>query len=401
MLRTLCIALVCLAPIPGAIAQLGGGPVFDEAWRLVRDEFYDPGLHGVDWEAVRAEMLPLAERAGSPAHLSAVINGALDRLHASHTAHYHAGQAAYHELLDVFSAPGEVWYIGIGVATTITEGRIFVADVYDGGPAHRAGLLAGDEIVSVEGEPWADADSFRDREGVATTIALRRDGPDEPPRTLRVIPERIQPHALFLSGIAGSARTIPHGDAAIAYIRVRSYASREYHEAVMDLVRGDLAGADALVLDIRGGWGGANPSYMSLVNPVVPTVAFKPRAEEWRTFDDAWHKPVVLLVDGGSRSGKEILAYAYRKHGLARLVGERTAGAVLGGKPLSLGDGSLLYVAVSDVLVEGERLEGVGVDPDVHVARELPYSGGRDPQLAVAVAEAARLAAERVRAQDR
>jgi hypothetical protein len=68
------------------------------------------------------------------------------------------------------------------------------------------------------------------------------------------------------------------------------------------------------------------------------------------------------------------------------------------GRPFVLQDGSLLMLAVSDVLVDGERLEGVGVDPDIVVPRELPYSAGRDPQLEAALDEAARLAAQATQA---
>ena len=53
---------------------------------------------------------------------------------------------------------------------------------------------------------------------------------------------------------------------------------------------------------------------------------------------------------------------------------------MLAGRPFVLSDGSLLYLAVADVLVDGERLEGVGVAPDIEVARDLPFSNGKDPQ---------------------
>jgi carboxyl-terminal processing protease len=56
-----------------------------------------------------------------------------------------------------------------------------------------------------------------------------------------------------------------------------------------------------------------------------------------------------------------------------------------------LRDGSLLMIAVADVQVDGERLEGIGVEPDLAVPRDLPYSAGRDPQLEAALTEAARL----------
>jgi carboxyl-terminal processing protease len=74
-----------------------------------------------------------------------------------------------------------------------------------------------------------------------------------------------------------------------------------------------------------------------------------------------------LLINGGTRSGKETIAYGAKKHRLARLVGERTAGAALFGVPFCLSDGSHLLLAQSDGRVDGERLEGVGVAPDIEV----------------------------------
>jgi carboxyl-terminal processing protease len=94
-----------------------------------------------------------------------------------------------------------------------------------------------------------------------------------------------------------------------------------------------------------------------------------------------WRKPVVMLVNQGSRSGKEILAYGFKKYGIGTLVGTKTAGAVVGGRAFLLDDGNLLYLAVVDVLVNGERLEGKGVIPDVEVPFPLEYARGKDPQI--------------------
>jgi len=80
-------------------------------------------------------------------------------------------------------------------------------------------------------------------------------------------------------------------------------------------------------------------------------------------------------------SGKEMVAFALKRHKRATLVGQRTAGAVLAGAPLFLSNGDLLYLAVMDVEVEGVRLEGTGVDVDVEVPDVLPYAEGKDPQL--------------------
>ena len=72
-------------------------------------------------------------------------------------------------------------------------------------------------------------------------------------------------------------------------------------------------------------------------------------------------------------------------------------GAVSGGRPFPLADGSLLYLAVQEVRIDGERLEGAGVAPHIEVAFELPYAAGEDSQLEAAVGEGARQAVERRR----
>jgi carboxyl-terminal processing protease len=87
-------------------------------------------------------------------------------------------------------------------------------------------------------------------------------------------------------------------------------------------------------------------------------------------------------------AGKEVVTYGLKRHGV-RVVGTRTAGALLAGRGFLLRDGSLLVLAVSDVRVEGERLEGRGVMPDVVVPFRLPYAAGHDPQLEAALAERA------------
>jgi carboxyl-terminal processing protease len=104
-----------------------------------------------------------------------------------------------------------------------------------------------------------------------------------------------------------------------------------------------------------------------------------------RELDFQWRKPVVMLVNNGSRSGKEILAYGFQKYKLGKVIGTKTAGAVVGGSPFLLKDGNLLYLAVIDVLVDGERLEGKGVIPDIEVPFPLEYAQGKDPQLEKAV----------------
>ncbi|MEM9388637.1 MAG: S41 family peptidase [Pseudomonadota bacterium] len=141
---------------------------------------------------------------------------------------------------------------------------------------------------------------------------------------------------------------------------------------------------------MRDGWGGAGLDYLNLFRDPIATTTSRTRDGTVDDYDGVWGKPVVPLVvvplvNERSTSGKEMFAYGFRKLSLGPVVGSRTAGAVVGGSPRLLPNGDLLYLAVVDVAIDGERLEGVGVHPDVVVERPIPYAAGADPQLEAAV----------------
>jgi carboxyl-terminal processing protease len=161
-----------------------------------------------------------------------------------------------------------------------------------------------------------------------------------------------------------------------------------------ELIADRFAAADAMILDFRDGWGGCNPDFLNYFNTVPPVLALIDREGNRRVSDPQWRKPLYILINGGTRSGKEVVAHAVQREMLGLLVGVRTAGFVVGGQPFLLSDGSLLYLAVMDAEVDGERLEGVGVAPDVEVADQLDFAQGADPQLERAV----ELAVEQCRA---
>lgn len=93
-----------------------------------------------------------------------------------------------------------------------------------------------------------------------------------------------------------------------------------------------------------------------------------------------------MVVNEGSRSSKEILAFGFQQHKIGPLLGSKTAGAVLAGSPFLMQDGSFVYLAVANVFVnEKQRLEGKGVTPDINVPFSLEYAQGVDPQKEQAV----------------
>jgi carboxyl-terminal processing protease len=371
---------------------------FDQVWELVRDRFYDPHLNGLDWQAERARFGRQAASARSREDIALVINAMLGKLGASHTHFYTPEDPAYYQLADIFVGAlehrgldrvfprGEVSYPGIGIFVEAdSQGRTFVTGAIEGAPAHEAGVLLGDEIVSVDDRPFHPVDSFRGKVDRPVSLQIRRTS-GATPIAISVPPADLHPNEMFLRGLKASARIIASGGAKIGYVRVWSYANRRIQSALEDLMSdGPLKDADALVWDLRGGWGGAQPEYLDLFNPRSPTMKITGRNGETGFVDVKWRKPVAMLINEGTRSGKEVLAYGFKEYRLGELIGHRTEGAVLAATAFLIGDDGLLLLAVEDVVVDGERLEGVGVTPTIEVPFDWRYAAGGDPQLDRAV----------------
>lgn len=369
--------------------------IFDEIWQTVRDHFYDPTLRSLDWTAVGEKYRPLAA-AASEEERSAVLNRMLAELAASHTGHYTPADPAYYQLLDIFSGAlrrglrqvfpsGQVTYPGIGMFTRRIGDKTFISGVLDGLPAAKAGLQVGDELLAADGAPYHPIRSFTTKVNQEVTLQVRR-SPDGPPQDVVVVPEQLKPNEAFLQAMQESARIIHADGVKIGYIHVWSYAGTQYQRLLeRELFSGTLKEAEALVLDLRDGWGGAQAQYLDPFTAQGPTVTMVDRDGDVSVSNVKWRKPVVMLVNGGTRSGKEILAYGFKKYGLGEVIGTRTAGAVLAGRAFLLSDGSLLLLAVADVRVDGQRLEGVGVTPTIEVPFAVEYTQGKDPQLERAI----------------
>ncbi|MHC4617377.1 MAG: S41 family peptidase [Planctomycetota bacterium] len=96
-------------------------------------------------------------------------------------------------------------------------------------------------------------------------------------------------------------------------------------------------------------------------------------------------------MNSGSRSGKELLAYGLKKWGKAVLLGQRTAGYVTGGNRKRISDDSFLYYGACMKVVDGKRLERIGVEPDIEVTFDVRFAAGKDIQLERAKDEMVRL----------
>ncbi|HEX5715034.1 MAG TPA: S41 family peptidase [Thermoanaerobaculia bacterium] len=334
----------------------------NEVVGLVRDRFMDAGKAARWAEKHEGYADGIRDRSAFRDETRRI----LAELETSHTQYYIPGDPGYHDLLAIFESflkrDPKTESVGLAMANG------FVVRPFAGGPAAKAGLRRGDRIVAQKQEGSEVILEVQSRQG-------------EPSRTIRLTPRLVSPKEEWLEDQRAGSRVIEHKGRRIAYAPLWSCASEEHQDLLEEALQGDLAGADALVIDFRGGWGGCNTTFVQIFDPAAPDLTRIDRDGKRTAYSASWRKPVAILIDGGVRSGKEVVSRALQRSKRATLVGERTAGAVVAGQINLLSDGSLLYLAVHDVEVDGERLEGVGVKPDVQVPAGLEYAEGRDPQL--------------------
>lgn len=370
--------------------------VFAQVWQTVNNNFYDAKFNGVDWKAMREKYKPQAERAKSNQEFATIINQMLSELRASHTRYYTQDEPAYYQLLGIFQPrsqelqqqlkkffpQGKISYTGIGMFTKDINGKTFVSAILDGSPAAKAKLKVGDQLLSVDDRPFQPIKSFIAKTGQKVKLRIQRSPDPKSQQEIIVTPQVLDATTMFLDAQAASTQVIERQGKKIGYTHIWSYAGDQYQQQLEEeLFYGRLKDADGLVLDLREGWGGAYPNYLNIYTANGPSLTSIGRDRQPNKSNYQWKKPVVMVVNQGSRSGKEILAFGFQQYKIGKVVGSKTAGAVLAGRPFVMQDGSVLYLAVADVLLDdNQRLEGKGITPDINVPFSLEYAQGADAQ---------------------
>jgi carboxyl-terminal processing protease len=368
--------------------------LFEEICRIVEENYYSPALVRDKFPLLKATCRDLIETTADQTQFSKHVNSMLAGLNSSHTYYLSPKDYEYYQLAavfekipvvqKVFQGKGVV-YPTVGILTETIEGKVFIVSVLPGSIAEQSGLFAGDEIVAANGKPYTPIGSLESNVGGMVVFSIKR-SPAEKVQTISMVPEYVNPKTEMLDAEKASIRIIEAEGVTIGYIHIYSYAGREYHDELVSAISwGALKDADALIIDLRYGLGGADPGYLNIFNPKVPVITTTDRAGKTDCYDPQWRRPTVFLVNKTTRSGKEILAFGARKYNLATVIGERTAGAVSAGQLFPLSNSDFLYLAVRSSLIDGVKLEGVGVSPDIEAPMEIRYCKGKDFQLDLAV----------------
>jgi carboxyl-terminal processing protease len=351
----------------------------DEVWAEVQRHFYDKNLRGVDWKAIRMAYEGQVRQAHNNTDFRFLVNRMLGELHASHTEFVTSDDFEYY----VLSAVKDQDFVGNAIPQIGATGHpeadgYHILAVLNGGPAANAGIQGGDVVVSADGTPFLSAASLRGKDGRKVNLVIRRG--DAPAYVVSVVPVKKNALRAFLDATRESATVLNIGGRRIGYVHLWTMANDVFRNALDALILGKLHNTDGLILDLRDGYGG-NPFGFSDVF-LRPDLSWEMQGNDGHRSISytGYDRPMVVLINGGTRSAKEFLTYQFKAAHRATLIGTRTAGAFLGATFIPIGTNGMLELAVQGLLVNGVALENRGVDPDIVVAPAFTYTA-RDAQL--------------------
>ncbi len=323
---------------------------------------------------------------------SEIYNSFLRTLSISHTGFYTKSDQEFYIFNSLFNTRdiNQPKVGHIGVQYKLIHNEYFIREVLTGYPAHKAGLRRGDKLLSIDGRNFRPKlfDQYAPQEKIKLEYIRNS--------KLKLVEINIvneSPHFSFLKGMKNSFQVFNIKNKKIAYTRLWAGTNSNFLESFLDFIKIHKDNTDGLILDLRGGIGGAWYDYL---DPFFKdrstffkfsTINRKNEISEYgpgnKKLDWVYDKPMVVLVNEGVRSGKEALAYQFKKTNRAILLGEKTWGAFTGGKAI-YEDANLnyfLYLAVFELLLDGQRIEGIGIEPDITVPYPVINSFPTDPQL--------------------
>jgi C-terminal processing protease CtpA/Prc/tricorn protease-like protein len=371
--------------------------VFDEAWKVLNQKFYDPDFHGHDWEALKKQYRPWALAASTEQDFRFVFNTMLGQLNASHMGIYGGSPEELQKQ--------RTGLLGLEVKP-VSQG-VEITRVIPRSPATRlkSSLQVGEIVTHLNGKAVADENFYGLLADAAEEpILLEINGP-KGQREVVIRPTRSLSTELYEEWVAERKRlTEKYSKGKLGYIHIKSMNKTSFERFERELMASGY-GKEGIVIDVRFNGGGWTTDYLMAVLNVrqhaytVPRGATDNLAKNHPKFSDyypyserlplaGWTKPSVALCNESSYSNAEIFSHAYKSLDIGTLVGQPTFGAVISTGAERLLDGSRVRLPFRGWYVKGtgQNMENGPAVPDILV-QNLPTSksSGEDPQLQKAV----------------
>ena len=366
--------------------------MFDDGWRTMKYRFYDPKMHGMDWDAMRAKYRPLVEFVGDRQELLNIINEMIGELNASHT-----GAAPPPR------GPGgggvSTSHLGIELEPDTAAGRYRVTHVYEEGPADKdwVKVKVGDYLLAIDGKPvkagdeyWQLLNSRLNRKVNVTFNSTPAEAGSWSSR-IEAIPTNAYGQLRYERWVKERRKKVDElSGGRIGYLHIQAMNQPSLRRFEKELR--EYRNKEAMVIDQR--WNGGGNIEQELLAILVQRQyqVWQPRGTEatGRPFA-GFFGPKVVLQNWRSASNAEMFPAGFRALGLGKVIGTPTMGAVIGTGSYSLIDGSTVRTpGVGVFLADAKRtnMENYGVQPDMLVDNKPEDTlAGRDRQLEAAVDE--------------
>jgi tricorn protease len=368
--------------------------MFLDAWRINRDYFYDPGMHGVDWTAIKAKYEAFLPDLADRRDLNRVLQWMCSELVVGHS--YLGGGDFLNETEVV---PGGL----LGADYKVENNRYRFAKVFGGlnwNPDLRSPLTepgvdvkAGEYLLAVDGKDLKPPENLYSRfERTAGRIVELTVGPNPETtgsRTVKVVPIKDESALRNRDWVEANLRKVTEAtDGKVAYVYVpnTSGLGHEYFKRYFF----PQANRQAIILDERYNGGGSIADYYIdvLRRPLISYWAMR-YGPDLKTPMASIQGPKVMLIDETAGSGGDLLPWMFRKFAVGTLVGKRTWGGLVGilGFPPLMDGGSITAPNLAIWTPEGGWVvENEGVPPDVEVEQTpADVIAGHDPQLEKAI----------------
>jgi tricorn protease len=361
--------------------------VFNESWRVMKFRFYDPAMHGVDWDKMRTVYEPLLTHVAEQEDLHDVVNMMIGELNASHTGISGGGRAGP-------DAPNDQTRF-LGFELEASNGFYKVAHVYRNGPADKdfVKIKPGDFVLAIDGQDLKAGDNYWKLITNTPSSRLELLVNSKPAKdgawTTKVTPiSNNQFGTMQYQKWVDDRRAIvdkqSNGD--IGYLHIRQMNEPSLRQFERDLAA--LGTKKALVIDQRFNPGGSiDQELLEILGQRQYQYTRQRDSIEVRRPLRGFFGPKVVMENERSTSDAEVFPDGFRTLKLGKVVGVTTYGAVIGTGSFTLMDGSAIRTPGSGLWnVNGTNLENYGVPPDIYVDNTpTDFQAGRDAQLEKAV----------------
>lgn len=350
--------------------------LYDDVWKIVNKKYYDPTNNSQDWSKWRYRY---ENKLKTKEDAYVAIETMLSSLNDPYT-----------RFLDPKEFSEETQSIkgslkGIGTQIGLRDGELVIIAPLEDSPAERAGLLADDRILEINGESTkginidAAADKIRGEKGTTVTLLIQRKG--VPNKLYSVVRDEIEVKSVSCKPPFDTT-VIPND---IQYIRLSSFISKNA-AAEIEAILNSSSGMKGIILDLRSNPGGllTNAIYISDMlirgGVIVSTVDRDSYKSTTRArMQQVTDKPIVVLINKGSASASEILSGALKDNHRATIVGEQSFGKGLVQEINKLPDEAGMNITIQRYLTpSGSDIHKKGITPDVVVELTQENADAKD-----------------------